>query len=696
MPPAKSRRPVQRRRQPHRRSVRPMSMGFAAPAELGAVVVVLVAGALLFWRGENDQFTLLRATVVVATALVMAITWATRGVEDRRWPRLPRSIAIPAGAVLALLTVSAFIAPLGWTAVLGPLQRSNGLALYLACGVLLVAASQLDERAWRLIANVVAVLLGIVAAYGVLQWLGSDPFSWPGAETSTIFSTFGQSNFASGWVAMMLPFALLATVDSERAVATRVAGAGVAVLSLLFLRATGAFQGLPAAAAGAVPLGYVIARRLVAHEPARGRRIVTIGLTTVIVVVLAAVLIPSTRHAIRSNIDSGLHERQMLWEAGGRMVRDAPLIGKGVASYGVLFHRFEPAQHAIEFGDLTADAPHSVPLEMAVSGGLLLAVAYLAFIVMIGVRLVVALRRSPTLLLAAVGGAWFAYQVQAAVSLDVPPLATAHWILAGGIVALTTDLAPAARSAGETWSRLGLALGAAVMVATSPWLTRPLRADIAIRDGLGQLRSGRTTVGVATLERATRLAPWNSVAWADLAGAYQVAQRPDDALAAGAQAVRRNPGSIRYRTSEAKLAALQGKTDIADRYYRDAMANQPANPAVSLEAAAWAETVPGREGDAQQWYLDALRHARGKVVYIVSAVRYLADNGAAGEAIGAVRAEVQRQPDVPELRVALGDLLLALGKTDDARTSFERALELSPNDPVVRSRIASLDSEAKQ
>jgi O-antigen ligase len=117
------------------------------------------------------------------------------------------------------------------------------------------------------------------------------------------------------------------------------------------------------------------------------------------------------------------------------MLGDRPLFGFGLASFEGWFYAYRPVAVAVADGfRRSTDAPHSVPLEMLASGGLLLGLAYLALVGVTGWALIRGLRHRAgveRVLLAGLGGAWLAYQVQSLVSIDVPPIAVLHYALAG-------------------------------------------------------------------------------------------------------------------------------------------------------------------------------------------------------------------------------------------------------------------------
>jgi O-antigen ligase len=660
-----------------------------ASVEAVAVSGAVVVGALGMWRGTGDQFGLLRTTLLIAIALYLVGTWIVEGVNERRAPTLhDRQLGVAAGAVLALMVLATVTAPYGWRALWGADGRWNGLLLYSACAVLFIAAAQLREREWAWLARLVGVLLGLAALYGVLQWLGADPFDWPNVGIDPVFSTFGQPNFAAGWVAVGLPFAGFLVVERLQERWQRYAALVGLALGLLFLGVVASFQGIPAGFIGILPLAFLVGRDRTTSLENRGQLLRRIG-GALALLVLLLVAVPTSRNAFWNNIDSGLRERSMLWEAGIEMVGDSPLLGHGMASFGVEFAEHRPTRHAAEFGNLSADAPHSVPLEMATNGGILLVVAYLAFVVLIGIRFARGLRRSPTPLLAAVGGAWLAYQVQGAVSFDVPPLVSMHWILAGGILALTSggdDRIPSLRAMKA--SSAALVAGGVLVMVLSPWWSAPFRADRSMQVARDTFRRGDLAGAIASGEDAVRTTPWRGRLWADMANLYQRGGNLGLAINAGERAVAVS-GSGTYRLALAQLIAASGDNKRAALQFQAAIDGDPRNWTVYVAAGDWGAGAGAPE--AAGWYERAvdLRGAFDSSL-MERATVFLIAEGEADRAVELVEDVRRRSDPNAQLEVYLARASNAAGELDKARDAYSRALEIDPSLATARDELAAL------
>lgn len=526
-----------------------------APAR--AIVPATAAlAAVAWWPALNDGYSLPKATVVVAGALAAVV--ATGAVAARRGTvavRDGRVLAVLAGVALAVV-VSTVLAEQPLQAVVGARQRYAGGAMYLACVALCaLAVVTFDDRTVRGLARALVVVAGAIAAGALVQSAGDD----------AVRATMGNVDFVAGWLAVALPLCLWAAVTRSHGDGFAVAGGGVAVLVVITLVRIDAFQGPVAAGAGvAVVLGAWAVERG-AHRRVRRGHVIAAGL------VVAAGLAIAAPH-LRAQLDAGLLERRLFWRAAVHDVADRPVLGHGLDSFGARWYRIRPAEHARRWPERNAGATHDVPLDMAVGGGVTLLVLYLTVVAWTARRLVHGLGTSSgehRLLLAGVGGAWVAYQVQSLVSIDVPALAVAHWVLTGAVLACTAGAAHVRRVPRLVPAAL-TALAAAGLVVVS----MPLRAEHQLATALAAERHGDERAAVAHLRRAGDLAPW-----APVYRSYLTVRLADaEALPVAVRAAELAPGDPYAATSAADAAAAVGDVALERRWRAAAVRDDPRNP----------------------------------------------------------------------------------------------------------------------
>lgn len=562
--------------------------GAAAQRNLLAALASLVA--IVFWPALVDPVNLPKATLAAVVALLLVAIGLVRVIALRRvvLPTGPVPwAALAMGVGLVLATLLSDVPAASWTGVLG---RSDGLLLYGACLICFMTVVRVYD------ASTVRVLLcgllvgGVfLAAYGLLQTLGVDAVNWADVGISQIIGTLGNPDFEAAYVGVMLPLAAWGALTRTWAPAWRVASAVLAGGCLAVAVASTSRQGLLAGAAGLL----VIA---VALLLARGDRLGRVGLGAVggfgVAVALMVALGVATGVGPGDRVvgAESLAARKWYWSSALDMWRAHPLTGVGLDRYGAYYRSVRPAEAAAVSN--YSDAAHSVPLHLLATGGLLVAIPYMAIMLLVLVALARGLLRAEgeaRLLLAGIGGAWIAYQVQSLVSIDQPALAVTHWLLAGAVIALAAPpkrwekqlpgaIVPKPRRGRAAavslepplnWSGTSVA-GAAVVVivtAVSVWMVIiPLRADRAARAAAEELAKGHGNATLAHLTAATGRAPHEAAYWLKRGRFLEQVQQLPLAAQAYADGIERDPRSYDLLVAAAQLGKKQNDQPTVDRY----------------------------------------------------------------------------------------------------------------------------------
>src|SRR5680860_1227594 len=403
----------------------------------------LVVVALGFWRATYDVFNTFKATVIALALLGICVAGALRVARTRRL-RVPASPAVwgPLALFALALVVATGVSATPWLSFFGRAGRHTGLAMYLIYVGLLLAALRLhrEHSPAYLLKALLAVALPIVG-YGLLQAAGVEPYGWKAIEGGpAVFSTFGNANFYASWVGIIVPIATWAALTGTLSSPWRALGAVMAPLGLL-----GAYlsDSLPGPVIGITGAALVLAVWVLDNPrvaPPRKRALLGGGAGLLLLGALAFALGVGPLGELRASALRSLATRTPKWATALAMWQDQPLFGVGLNTFGDYFYRYRPASLAAETGlARSTDTPHNVFLDMLSGGGLLLAVAYVAVTVLVLIALVRGLRQlrgEERLLLAGIGGAWIAYQLQSLVSINVPPLAASGWVLGGLLLAL--------------------------------------------------------------------------------------------------------------------------------------------------------------------------------------------------------------------------------------------------------------------
>jgi hypothetical protein len=145
-------------------------------------------------------------------------------------------------------------------------------------------------------------------------------------------------------------------------------------------------------------------------------------------------LAPLLSSGLRSIEDRFYH-----WISAIRMFREFPYSGVGIDSFGDWYPKFR-TEEAIQLRgsvETYTNNAHSVPFQLAATGGLLLLIPYLALVLLVcfrGIRLLRNLPSDP--IVAGVVSIWVVYQLQSLVSIDQVGLAVWGWVSAGVILSV--------------------------------------------------------------------------------------------------------------------------------------------------------------------------------------------------------------------------------------------------------------------
>lgn len=587
-----------------------------ATAQRHAVAAMVVLAAVAVWRPLPDPFMLPKITVILIGALTVLALAGVRAVRAGH-VSVPRSPAAGLAAALMLMLVLATVtADSPVLALVGQHSRYGGLLSYLGYITLFLACLRLYSAPTAPgLAQALLIGMGLVTAYGLVQVLGWDPYSWSSGRDDPVFSTLGNTNFAAAYVAITSPVAAAVALSSARSRSARGAAALLLAAGLVYILATRAAQGVLAVTAGlsVVALASWLHGRRAGNKrpsrpaPSRPVKVAVLVLAMAGIVVAAFFVGPDL---LRSG-----GERVQFWQAALASTADHPILGTGLDSFRDYFTRYRPGEHAVARGFQSTDSPHNLPLTMLAGGGVLLGLAYLAFvgytawILIRGLRTVQPDRLLP---LGAFGGMWTAYQVQSLVSLDVPALTLLHYLSAALVLVLVASpagvrvplslgaaaprgrLIPAGGAERATATALLLVVSVAT-VAGAWWSTRPLRADLAAAEARGV----KGADALPALDRAVALAPWEAeyrlpqaqarLEAGDALGAYEGASR--------AAEFRR--GSSKLALGAADLAAKLGRDDEARDWLAEALVRDPRNPAAFKQAAALSREYGGLGQDPE-------------------------------------------------------------------------------------------------
>lgn len=650
--------------------------------EIGCVAAAVALSGILFLPAAADPVNVVKLVGLFVAAAGCLVAVGAALVRERALDLPVGGHPWALGVLVAALAVAAAASPSTTTALLGAPGRLSGFLLYLAAAV--VAVSTLRGGLPALVAVEAAVggAALFTASYGLLQYAGVDAVGWSN-EFNPIIASLGNPNFAAAYLGVCTPVLVGLALRPDQPRWLRISAVATALCTVLAAVLSGAVQGPIAAVAGLTVA--LLAWLLDRPDPGQRRRLVAglaglAGLGITLLLIGAAGAGPAAAIFGAGNFET----RKWYWSAALTMWRDAPVLGVGLDHYGRNWGTARPMSNVTTLGggDFT-DAAHSVPLHLLATGGLVVALAYLAFVAVTLLALVRGLRSlegSARLRLAGLGGGWVAYQVQSLVSIDQVPLVVLNFVLSAAVVVASgtsrlrhlrlpgaLPVAPerqvGRRRAASVAPRVRattpgdvILLGLISLVGLALlWLALvPLRADVAARSGDGALRRGDGNASLAAYDRAIDLLPGRSAYWVRKAG-LMTNVRPETALAAYDGAIRADPSNSAALRSAGSLAEAEGQLERARSYFQRAVDVDPFNPATVTAAATF-----------------ELRHSGAE------AARDL------------LEAAVARTPGQATLWTPLGDARQVLGDVAGAIEAYERALSLDPTIAKATEELARL------
>lgn len=441
------------------------------------------------------------STALLLVGAAAAVCIYSSGCRD--WKR--GGLYLPALSLGSIMVLSWALEPnRNWT-LLGQYPRFQGLLPYLLCIVIgLLVAAAFTDSALPLV-RAIAGAGAVVALYAGLQFVGLDPFrdavSLGGyapdlAPTTTAISTLGNPNFTGHMLAISLPLALFLWTDGLTPKWLAMAQVVLIAEGLLLTFSYGAW------AAAAAAVFTFLSARWWSTSPLLGR--VLAGAAAMMPVLLVATVVYGM-FGETSGLDTSASYRGYWWRSAIRMIPDAPLLGGGPDAFAHQHVHYRLSEDAIANGVVIADDPHSVPLAITASFGLLGGVAFLAVAAwaLSSLQSMGGDRRVRIALVAASA----AYFTQSLVTIDEPAIRFTFWIVLGGIAAtLSRPVHPLRRSGTRVRRKPARLLAAtAVCLVSGAVAIQLVTGDLWVRRGAPTASDGSAEAQLSALRTAIEI-----------------------------------------------------------------------------------------------------------------------------------------------------------------------------------------------
>ncbi|MCL2887948.1 MAG: O-antigen ligase family protein [Elusimicrobia bacterium] len=201
----------------------------------------------------------------------------------------------------------------------------------------------LGEKRFLPAMNILLIVGAAAAAYGILQACGIE-FIWPQSYNAGVISTFGNPNFLSGFLLLLVFPLIYYSLQDTKYKYFYLAGL---IIYLLFILISGARSSIAAFVLGcAVMLFYKPLRA----QLLKNKKTILIGLLLFIFIFLVlpskskGVLISKTEEQVKiiqgDKNPQSYAQRKMLWISAVNIFKSSPLVGKGFGNFA-LYYGFE-------------------------------------------------------------------------------------------------------------------------------------------------------------------------------------------------------------------------------------------------------------------------------------------------------------------------------------------------------------------
>lgn len=646
-----------------------------------AVMALVVLTPLAFYKGAEEAFLSIKLVVAEVCLLVfMLATLVRRGVSGSG-----RTVLFPASWLILLLlagfSVSAGLAaPLQLPAGFGvldrmPLGADYAHLVFFVLGFLLLSAWERDDTATTRILLAAIATATLTAVYGLMQFIGLDPLKSLWVEHTVamqrgIFSTLGNANMLSGYLAALLPLVVAWFLTAPPG-GRKIGWGAVALVfatTILVTGTRGAWLG------GVVSLAIMIAV-LVRRAIVPGAVLLKVGGILLLVAVLLSVAIAATTLfsdrppenffwkratlALDNYQDVSGRARLIAWDICLRMVAVHPVSGIGIGEFPrqFLYYRstFFKSKDRVDYvpivSALNYDRAHNEYLQVMVEGGLLAAIPLLLLILLLLIRAPAALAAVPAERLPLVAGGFCGL---VAIMFDAMFSFPLHLAVSGSLfVILGSIVAPLISLRGKVVER-------------GPW---------RFRDSLVLVLLG--IMGLVSLAAIYS----RGVKYPLASFAAQITTKQTR------QALERQPPDVRRAMALAADGLAVDPTWGPLYFYR----------AQSYQALAHAELARKNQDGAAKFYAESIEACKKGIQYRTDASIFalwgidLLEQSNFAEAYKVLKVAADLEPSNFQFLKLAGITAIRSGQPDEALSWLQHARDLNDDDPVVHQLMAAIE-----
>jgi O-antigen ligase len=342
---------------------------------------------------------------------------------------------ILASAYLFTMTVAFFFTDNTFIGFFGDYQRRTGYIEYFSLTIFFLVSAYVLRIDRLALLEKAAVYIGLILGiYGFVQHFKYDFVHWNN-NYNLVIATLGNPDFAAAVMAIFLILNFGIVFQSKKIRSLRVIAALNVFLLFIVIIFSQVRQALVTSA-----LGLIIVTITWIYQRKRSIAFAsTLFATAIGILGLLGTLNkgPLSKYFYKISVTY----RGDYWRAGWNMFIHHPLFGVGLDRYGASFRQYRDATQSLRRGpNYVSNAAHSVPIQLAATGGVFVLITFLALTIFIFWRGIIALRDNQgqrQILAAVIFAAWIAYETQSLISIDNLAIAVWGYILGGAVVGVS-------------------------------------------------------------------------------------------------------------------------------------------------------------------------------------------------------------------------------------------------------------------
>ncbi len=607
---------------------------------------------LVLWPGTSEVFEFNKMLLVYALTILISAAWVVKWIDQKKITIRRTPLDLPILLFLLSQVLSTIFSIDTHTSIWGYYSRFHGgLMSTISYTVLYYALVSNFKEVNFLIYSIISSAV-LVSLYGVLEHFGIDKHLWVQDVQNRIFSTLGQPNWLSAYLVAILPLPIFNAIKAKNR-NNLILWVSLAALFLITIFFTKSQSGLAATAVVLVAiLVYFLGQKnklfyylaiplifgLVVYKWSFFQKISPFGPPNLTQLVQADNL-----H--RFGGSDSLVIRQVVWQGARELAKKNPLFGTGVETFGYSYFTVRPAAHnLLSEWEFLYNKAHNEYLNMVANTGFFGLASYL-------------LLNLVTLYLLWPGPFFFGYLgiiITNYFGFSVVPVALFFFLFPALYYIKSNHKEQHLSINFHINKTFGLFL---LLLATSYLLLIPyhqLTADLAYNLGKQYLTANYLKPSLENLERATQISPNEPLYWSQLAEvqAMTASAIKDQVAAAGA--------SI---SAEVKQAGTKLETDLMTA------ADTNSSKAIALNP------------NHTNFY-----KSRAKVLLYLGTIdeKY---NLTARETLLKL---IEISPTDAKVFYNIGLLYESAGQTGQARTFFQKALDLKPDYDAVKAALKAL------